>query len=105
MASSLGLLGRSGVAVLLGIDGRPRDVAVDGRVLGMDFVLGNRALIGSVNARADDWHTAVGALDEAWDRFGDVVEQFVGLRVPPDRFPDALAFRGIKAALRFADVT
>jgi glucose 1-dehydrogenase len=101
MASSVGLLGRSGVAVLLGIDGRARDVAIDGRVLGTDFVLGNRALIGSVNARGDDWRAAVDALDRAWDRFGDVVEQFVGLRVPPDRFPDALAFRGIKAALRF----
>ena len=31
MASTVGLLGRSGVAVLLGIDGRVRDVSVDGR--------------------------------------------------------------------------
>ena len=52
MASSVGLLGRSGVAVLLGIDGRARDVSVDGRVLGTDYILGNRALIGSVNARS-----------------------------------------------------
>lgn len=101
MASSVGLLGRSGVAVLLGIDGRARDVAVDGRVLGTDYVLGNRALIGSVNARSDDWHAAVTALDGAWDRFGEVVERFVGLRVPADRFEDALAYRGIKAALAF----
>jgi threonine dehydrogenase-like Zn-dependent dehydrogenase len=103
MASSVGLLGRSGVAVLLGIDGRARDVSVDGRVLGTDYILGNRALIGSVNARSDDWHAAVAALDGAWDRFGDVVERFVGLRVPADRFEDALAHRGIKAALRFGD--
>jgi threonine dehydrogenase-like Zn-dependent dehydrogenase len=101
MASSIGLLGRSGVAVLLGIDGRARDVAVDGHALGTDFVLGNRALLGSVNARADDWHAAVAALDGAWDRFGDVVERFVGLRVPADRFPDALAHHGIKGALTF----
>ncbi len=101
MASSVELLGRSGVAVLLGIDGRARDVSVDGRVLGTDYVLGNRALIGSVNARSDDWHAAVAALDGAWDRFGEVVERFVGLRVPADRFPDALAYRGIKAALAF----
>ena len=76
-------------------------MSVDGRVLGIDFILGNRALIGSVNARADDWHAAVAALDAAWDRFGDVVERFVGLRVPADRFADALAYRGIKAALAF----
>ena len=77
MASTVGLLGRSGVAVLLGIDGRVRDVSVDGRVLGIDFILGNRAVIASVNARSDDWHAAVAALDGAWDRFGDVVERFV----------------------------
>ena len=102
-AASLGLLRRSGVAVILGIDGRPRSVAVDGRVLGLDLVLGNRALIGSVNARADDWRAAVAGLDAAWDRFGDVVERFVALRVPADRFADALAYRGIKAALTFGD--
>ena len=101
MASTVGLLGRSGVAVLLGIDGRVRDVSVDGRVLGTDFILGNRAVIASVNARSDDWHAAVAALDGAWDRFGDVVERFVGRRVPADRFADALAYRGIKAALAF----
>ncbi len=100
-ASTLGLLGRSGVAVILGIDGRPRDVTIDGRVITVDLVLGNRALIGSVNAHAEDWRAAVDALDTAWDRFGDVVEQFVGLRVPADRFEEALAHRGIKAALTF----
>ena len=57
-------------------------------------------MIASVNARSDDWHAAVAALDAAWDRFGDVVERFVGRRVPADRFADALAYRGIKAALR-----
>jgi threonine dehydrogenase-like Zn-dependent dehydrogenase len=101
MASSLGLLRRSGVAVILGIDGRPRDVTVDGHVLGVDLVLGNRALIGSVNARADDWHAAVAALDVGWGRFGEVLEQFVAVRLPADRFEEALAYRGIKATLTF----
>ncbi len=102
MAAALGLLQRSGVAVILGIDGRPRQVAVDGRTLGVDLVLGNRALIGSVNAHADDWRAAVAGLDAAFASYGDVVEQLVGLRVPPDRFEDALAHRGVKAVLAFA---
>src|SRR5262249_29725019 len=34
MLDALGLLRRNGVACLLGIDGRPREVTLDGRVLG-----------------------------------------------------------------------
>jgi sorbitol-6-phosphate 2-dehydrogenase len=102
MAATIGLLHRSGVAVILGIDGRPRHVAIDGRTLGVDLVLGNRALIGSVNAHADDWRAAVAGLDAAFARFGEVVEQLVALRVAPDRFGDALAHRGVKAVLAFA---
>ena len=55
MADSLGLLRRSGVACLLGIDGRPQSVAVDGPVLGLDAILENRVLFGSVNAHREDW--------------------------------------------------
>lgn len=101
MASSLGLLRRSGVAVVLGLDARPREVAVDGRTLGVDLVLGNRALLGSVNAHREDWGAAVAALGEGFRRHGDVLESLLALRVPPDRFADALAHRGGKAALAF----
>ena len=52
MLDALGLLRRNGVACLLGIDGRPQDVTLDGRVLGVDAILQNRALFGSVNANA-----------------------------------------------------
>jgi len=103
MAATLGLLHRSGVAVILGIDGRPRDVALDGRVLGVDLVLGNRALIGSVNAHADDWRAAVAGLEAAFAAHADVLRRLVALRVAPDRFADALAYRGVKAALVFAE--
>ena len=60
MADSLGLLRRSGVACLLGIDGRPQSVAVDGPVLGLDAILENRVLFGSVNAHREDWLAARG---------------------------------------------
>ena len=97
MASSLGLLGRSGVAVLLGIDGRPRDVAVDGRVLGVDVILGNRALIGSVNARADDWRAAVAAPRR---RLGPVRRRRGAVRRPARRRPTASPTRSPIAASR-----
>jgi hypothetical protein len=39
MINTLSLLARKGVACLLGIDGRPREVTIDGRVRGVDTIL------------------------------------------------------------------
>jgi hypothetical protein len=99
MADSLGLLRRSGVACLLGIDGRNQTVEVAGPVLGVDAILENRVLFGSVNAHRQDWLAGVEALDRARERWPDALEAFVGLRVPLDRFADAFAYRGGKATL------
>ncbi len=57
MADSLGLLRRSGVACLLGIDGRNRPVAIDGPVLGVDAILENRVLFAIECARAGRTHS------------------------------------------------
>jgi threonine dehydrogenase-like Zn-dependent dehydrogenase len=103
MAQSLGLLRRSGVACLLGIDPRPGKVEIDGRVLGVDAVLENRVLFGSVNAHRQDWLAAVEDLDRARGRWPDALEQFVTLRVPLERFEDAFAHRGGKATLVLAE--
>jgi len=102
MLDTLGLLARGGVSCLLGIDGRPRDVRLDGRVLGVDAILQNRTLFGSVNAGREDWLAAVDGLDRARARWPGVLEAFVGLRVPVDRFAEAFAFRGVKATLELA---
>ena len=99
MADSLGLLRRSGVACLLGIDGREQTVAVDGPTIGVDTILENRVLFGSVNARHDDWLAGVDALDRARVQWQDVLEEFVSLRVPLDRFAEAFAHTGGKATL------
>jgi hypothetical protein len=40
-------------------------------------------------------------LDRARTRWPDALEEFVGLRVPVDRFGEAFDFRGVKATLRF----
>jgi threonine dehydrogenase-like Zn-dependent dehydrogenase len=103
MADSLGLLRRSGVACLLGIDGRNQAVEIDGPVLGVDAILENRVLFGSVNAHRQDWLAGVDALDRARERWPDALETFVGLRVPLDRFADAFAYRGGKATLVLDD--
>jgi glucose 1-dehydrogenase len=99
MVDSLGLLRRSGVVCLLGIDGRPRKVELDGVVVGVDTVLQNRVLFGSVNAHKDDWLAGVEALDEAQRRFPGALDELIRLRVPLERFEEAFAFHGGKATL------
>ncbi|HEY1596558.1 MAG TPA: alcohol dehydrogenase catalytic domain-containing protein [Thermoleophilaceae bacterium] len=103
MLDALGLLRRNGVACLLGIDGRPRQVQIDGRVLGVDAILQNRALFGSVNANRIDWVAAVEHLDFARSRWPEELEAFVGLRVPLDSFAEAFGYRGVKATLTLED--
>jgi threonine dehydrogenase-like Zn-dependent dehydrogenase len=103
MAQTLGLLRRSGVACLLGIDPRHQTVELDGRVLGMDTILENRVLFGSVNAHRQDWLAAVDDLDRARERWPEALEQFVTLRVPLDRFQEAFEHRGGKATLVLSD--
>jgi glucose 1-dehydrogenase len=99
MAESVSYLRRSGVACLLGIDGRDQQVQLDGPVIGVDMVLENRVLFGSVNAQRQDWLAGVAALDRARARWQDVLEQLVGLRVPLDRFAEAFDYRRGKATL------
>jgi threonine dehydrogenase-like Zn-dependent dehydrogenase len=99
MLDALGLLGRSGVACLLGIDGREGRAHIENKVIGVDAVLENRVLFGSVNAHRDDWVTGVEALDRARQQFPGALEELIGLRVPLDRFEEAFAFTGGKATL------
>ena len=99
MADCMGLLRRNGVACLLGIDSGLQSVHLDGRVLGVDSILQNRVLFGSVNAQRQDWLTAVEALDSARQRWPDALEAFVGLRAPLDRFAEAFDYRGVKATI------
>jgi glucose 1-dehydrogenase len=102
MADTLGLLRRSGVACLLGIDPREQRVSLDGATIGLDAVLENRVLFGSVNAQRQDWLAAVDGLARAHERWPDELAQLVGLRVPLDRFAEAFAHRGGKATLVLA---
>jgi hypothetical protein len=44
----------------------------------------------------------VDGLDRARARWPGVLEAFVGLRVPVDRWADAFAFGGVKATLELA---
>jgi threonine dehydrogenase-like Zn-dependent dehydrogenase len=96
MADALGLLRRSGVACLLGIDGREQHVSLDGRVLGVDMILENRVVFGSVNAHRQDWLAGVDALTRIDP---EALRGLIGPRVPLEEFGRALDHRGGKATL------
>ena len=100
MLDSITLLRRNGVACLLGIDGRPQEVHLDGTVIGVDMILQNRAVFGSVNAHRVDWIAAIEQLDRARARWPEALEAFVGLRVGLERYDEAFSFGGVKATLR-----
>jgi glucose 1-dehydrogenase len=102
-ADSLGLLRRSGIVCLLGIDGRDQRVTIDGRVLSVDTILENRVVFGSVNAHRSDWLDGVDALDRARDRWPDALDALIARRLPLDRFEEALDYRGGKATLVLDD--
>ena len=73
-------------------------------MIGLDAVLENRVLFGSVNAHHQDWVAAVGSLARARERWPEELEAFVGLRVPLDRFQEAFDYRGgVKATLEVSD--
>jgi threonine dehydrogenase-like Zn-dependent dehydrogenase len=103
IAQALGRLSRSGVACILGIDPREQKLETDGPLLGVDLILQNHVLFGSVNAHRRDWLAAVADLDRARERWPEALERFVDLRVPVDRFREAFEHRGGKATLVLAD--
>jgi threonine dehydrogenase-like Zn-dependent dehydrogenase len=103
MLDGLGLLGRSGVCCLLGIDGRDGKATIENTVIGSETVLENRVLFGSVNAHHRDWVAGVEALDRARQEFPGALEELIALRVPLDRFEEAFAFHGGKATLVLDD--
>lgn len=100
MADALGLLRRGGVACLLGIDGRGRRVSLEGRVLGVDTILENRVVFGSVNAHRVDW---LAAADDLGRLDPELLRGLIGLRVPLERFEEAFSHRGGKATLLLDD--
>ncbi len=101
MLAVLGLLRRNGVGCLLGLDSHHRPLSISSTVIGLDAVLENRALFGSVNAHSCDWRAAVEGLEQMRRFWPEALETMIGLRVPLDCFEEAFAFRGIKATLVF----
>ncbi len=102
MLDAVRALRRNGVACLLGLDAHGRPIEVESTLLGVDVVIENRVVFGSVNAHRSDWQAAVAALEAMHARWPDELGAMVGRRVPPEKFEDAFGFGGVKATLQFA---
>ncbi len=87
-------LGQGGVYVLTGIPGGNRPAQVSAATLMRDFVLDNKAMIGSVNAARGHFQMAVDDLAAARLQWGDHVAKLITDRVPHDKFQDALDEHG-----------
>jgi threonine dehydrogenase-like Zn-dependent dehydrogenase len=86
----LDALGRNGVYVLTGIPGGDRPLQLDGAELIRRLVLGNQAMIGSVNASREHFQIAVDDLARARLAWGDHVALLVSHRRPYTDFQTAL---------------
>ena len=49
------VLGTNGVLILCGVTSGPRTFEIDGNAINQDFVLGNKVMVGTVNASRDDF--------------------------------------------------
>ncbi len=79
----LDALGKNGVYVLTGIPGGDRPLQLDGADLIRRLVLGNQAMLGSVNASREHFQMAVDDLARARAAWGDHVAKLISHRRPP----------------------
>jgi glucose 1-dehydrogenase len=74
-------LGKNGVLVLVSVTGGDRKVEVNADVINQGFVLGNKVMVGSVNASPDDFRTGVGDLTKATAVYPGWLEKLLTTRV------------------------
>jgi threonine dehydrogenase-like Zn-dependent dehydrogenase len=86
----LDALAVNGVYVLTGIPGGDRPVQIQGADLMRQLVLGNMAMVGSVNAARDHYQLAVDDLALAYLRWGDHLAKLITGRYPPDQLDQAI---------------
>lgn len=89
----LDALALDGVYVLTGIPGGRRPIEIAGSELISRLVLGNRVMVGSVNAGRDHYQMAVDDLMAACLRWGDHPGRLITHRYPHTEFPAALGRR------------
>lgn len=98
---AMGVLGRNGVLVLSSVTGGERTVEVPADTLNLGFVLGNKVMVGTVNASRADFESGVRDIAMAVARWPGWLERLlthpvVGL----DNAPTALGLLGTPGAIK-----
>ncbi|MEK7873437.1 MAG: glucose 1-dehydrogenase [Chloroflexota bacterium] len=87
---AMGLMGTNGVVCLTSVTGGHNDVQVDASVLNQSIVLGNKAIVGSVNANVRDMRQAIADLAVFESVWPGLLGRMLSRRVPPADFGAAL---------------
>jgi glucose 1-dehydrogenase len=74
-------LGKNGVLVLVSVTGGDRKAEVNADMINQGFVLGNKVMVGSVNASPDDFRTGVDDLTKATAIYAGWLEKLLTTRV------------------------
>ena len=100
---ALRVLGINGIFVLTGVPGLQAFVEADPARLMRDMVLKNQVLLGTVNAGADAFGSALRQLDLFRRRWPEAVQTLIAGRYPPERAAELILGRptGIKTVIAF----
>ena len=61
----MNVLGKNGVLILSGVTGGGRTIEIPANIINLGFVLGNKVVVGTVNANRDSFEIAVKDLAQA----------------------------------------
>ena len=100
---ALRVLGINGIFVLTGVPGLQAFIEADPARLMRDMVLKNQVLLGTVNAGADAFGSALRQLDLFRRRWPEAVQTLIAGRYPPERAAELILGRptGIKTVIAF----
>ena len=88
----LDILGVNGVFVLTGVPGEQPPVALDGAKIIRKLVLGNQAMVGSVNESIEHFERGVRDLEAASKQWPGVLQKFITQRFAVADFQKAISF-------------
>jgi threonine dehydrogenase-like Zn-dependent dehydrogenase len=95
------LLGKNGVIVLSSVTGGMREVNVPSDAINLDFVLGNKVMVGTVNANREHFEAGVRDLAVAEAQWPGWLGRLLTHPVPGlDRAPRALSLLGAPGAIK-----
>jgi glucose 1-dehydrogenase len=100
---ALQVLGSNGIFVLTGVPGLQAFIEADPARLMRDMVLNNQVVLGTVNAGADAFASALRNLDLFQRRWPEAVLTLIAGRYPPEQAPELILGRptGIKTLIAF----